>query len=163
MSKHDKEKKKVTPKEFFLHLLSMVTLYTAAISFTVIAFQAVNIWIPDPLSSGYYQLESARGLIRGALAFLIVAFPVYLGTAWMLAKSYRKDQKKRNIWVRKWLVYFTLFLAALIILGSLIALVNALLNGEVTLRFMLKILSVVFVAGSIFGYYLWDEKYYEKA
>jgi hypothetical protein len=154
-------KTKTSPKDFFLHLLSMVTLYASAISFTVIAFQTINIWIPDALAS-YYEPQSARSLIRGALSFLIVVFPVYLLTAWSLSKSYEKDKNKRKIWVRKWLVYFTLFVAAVIILGSLIALVNAFMNGEVTVRFILKFLAVVFVTGSIFGYYLWDEKHYEE-
>lgn len=152
---------KVTPKDFFLHLLAMVTLYASAISFTVIAFQIINIWIPDAVDQ-YFREDGAREAIRGALAFLIVVFPVYLFTTWNLSKSYQKDIAKHKIWVRKWLVYFTLFVAALIIIGSTIALVYTLLNGEITLRFILKLLSVLFVTGSIFGYYLWDEKNYEK-
>ncbi len=150
---------RVTPKDFFLHLLSMLTLYASAISFTVIIFQLVNLWIPDVLER-YYSEESARGLIRGGLSFLIIVFPVYLFTAWALAKSYKKDKERRKLWIRRWLVYFTLFVAAVIIIGSLVVLVNTFLNGEVTLRFILKLLTVLFVAGSIFGYYLWDEKAY---
>lgn len=155
------KKLKVTPKDFFLHLLSMVTLYASAISFTVIAFQLINIWIPDALDR-YYTEQTARDVIRGAVSFLIIVFPVYLLTMWTLVKSYHKDKRKHKLWVRKWLVYFTLFVASLIILGSLIALVYTFMSGEITVRFLLKLFSVLFVTGSIFGYYLWDEKRYEK-
>ena len=157
----DKSKVKTSPKDFFLHLLAMVTLYASAISFTVIAFQLVNLWVPDSLDR-YFAEEGARDLIRGALSFLIVVFPVYLLTSWRLSKSYASDAAKHKIWIRKWLVYFTLFVAAIIIIGSLIALVFTFLNGEITVRFLLKLLSLLFVTGSIFGYYLWDEKNYEK-
>ncbi len=152
---------KVTPKDFFLHLLSMVTLYVSAISVTVISFQAINTWIPDIVDQ-YYSAENAQSAIRTALAFLIVVFPVYLFTSWTLTKSYQKDASKHKQWIRKWLVYFTLFIAALIIIGSTIALVMTFLNGEITVRFILKLLTVLLVTGSIFGYYLWDEKNYEK-
>ena len=161
MDLNKKPSLKTTPKDFFLHLLSMVTLYSSAISFTVITFQAINIWLPDAVEY-FYAEESARELIRGALSFLVVVFPVYLWTSWALANSYKKDRNKRRIWIRKWLVYFTLFVAALIIIGSVIALVYTFLNGEITTRFVLKLLAMLFVTGSIFGYYLWDEKNYEK-
>jgi hypothetical protein len=157
-----KEKKsKVTPKDFFLHLLAMVTLYASAISFTVIAFQVINIWVPDTIDR-YASLDGARDAIRFAVSFLVVVFPVYLFTAWTLAKSYVSDKSKHKVWVRKWLVYLTLFVAALIIIGSLISLVFTFMNGEISFRFVLKLLSVLFVTGSIFGYYLWDEKRYER-
>ena len=161
MDLNKKPSLKTTPKDFFLHLLSMVTLYASAISFTVIAFQAINIGFPDAVEY-FYAEEGARRMIRTALSFLIVVFPVYLWTSWSLARSYKKDSNKRRIWVRKWLVYFTLFVAALIIIGSIIALMNTFLNGEVTVRFLLKLVTMLFVTGSIFGYYLWDEKNYEK-
>lgn len=162
MSK-DEKKVKTSPKDFFLHLLSMVALYASAIAFVVLCFQVINIWIPDALdSNAYYRAQNARSAIRSAISFLIVAFPVYLLTAWNLSKSYKSDKRRRKIWVRKWLVYFTLFVAALIIMGSLIVLVNTFLSGDLTLRFFLKFLVMVFVTGAIFGYYLWDEKTYEQ-
>jgi hypothetical protein len=31
-----------------------------------------------------------------------------------------------------------------------------LLGGELTIRFFLKVLTIAVIAGTIFGYYLWD-------
>ncbi len=49
-----------------------------------------------------------------------------------------------------------LFIAALFVLGDLITLVFYLLNGETTLCFFLKFLSVRAITGGIFVYYLKD-------
>lgn len=134
----------------------MVTLYVSAVAFTVLIFQYVNILIPDPLYPESYVPSSAYRSIRWAIASLVVVFPAYLWTSWFLGKSYTAVPDKRNLRIRKWLIYFTLFAAALIILGDLVTLVFRLLEGELTLRFVLKVFAVFFVAGSVFGYYLAD-------
>ena len=41
-------------------------------------------------------------------------------------------------------------------MGDLIALLNGLLSGELTTRFILKTLCVGLIAGTVFGYYLWS-------
>ena len=144
-------------KDVFLHLLAMVTLYASAISFLVVVFQLINIGIPDPLTADeYYRHEFARRTLRTGLSFLIVMFPVYLGVNWFLQKEYERHQEKVRLRIRLWLIYLTLFIAAIIILVALVMLIDKLLNGELTLRFILKLVSVLFVTGSIFGYYLWD-------
>ncbi|HYE59630.1 MAG TPA: DUF5671 domain-containing protein [Candidatus Kapabacteria bacterium] len=152
-------KPKTSPKDFFLHLLAMVALYVSAVSLTTVVFQLINLSVPDALDQhGYYTADSARRIIRSSLSFLIVFFPVYLYTSWHLHTTYLKDVVKRSLWIRRWLLYFTLFVAALINIFTLVSLVNHLLDGELTLRFCLKVLTIFFVAGSIFGYYLWDLK-----
>lgn len=148
---------KTSPKDVFLHLLAIITLYTSAISFLVLIFQYVNVLFPDPVSpGGYYAVSNYYSRIRWSLSSLIVVFPVYVLTNWFLNKNYSANPAKRNLWIRKWLIYFTLFAAALIIIGDLVTLINNLLGGELTVRFLLKVLAVLFVAGSVFGYYLWD-------
>lgn len=153
-----KVKIKTSPKDFFLNLLSIVALYTSATSFTVAVFQYINLAFPDILEGGqsYWAAQSARTAIRFALSSLIVVFPVYVWVNWFLNKSYAKEPEKRKLRIRRWLIYFTLFAAALIIIGDLVALVNKLLGGEFTIRFILKVLTVFFVAGSVFYYYLSD-------
>jgi hypothetical protein len=95
-------------------------------------------------------------------ASLIIAFPVFLYVSWLLNKAIVKDPEKRSSKIRKWLTYITLFVAAGVIIGDLIALVFNMLGGELTLRFILKVLTVGSIAGSIFGYYLIELRKEEK-
>lgn len=149
---------KTSPKDFFLHLLAIITLYASAGSFVAAVFEYINLAFPDVLegAGSYYAVDAARSTIRFALSSLIVVFPVYVWVNWFLNKNYAKEPEKRNLRIRKWLVYFTLFAAAVVIIGDLVALVNNMLGGEFTIRFILKVLAVFFVAGSVFYYYFSD-------
>lgn len=150
---------KTGPKDVFLHLLAILALYVNAASFLTLIFQYVNILIPDPLEGGgYYLLQSAYSKIRWSIATLIVVFPVYIAVSWYLNKLYLENPARRELKSRKWLLYFTLFAAAGFIIGDLVTLIFNLLGGELTLRFFLKILTVLFVAGAVFFYYLWELK-----
>lgn len=152
------EKARMSPKDIFLHLLSIVTLYASAGSILALLFQYINVYIPDPLEYDYYHFTSAYDTIRLSISLLVVIFPVYIWTTRFLNKSYAEEPEKQNLHIRKWLLYFTLFAAALIIMGDLVSLINTFLNGELTARFLLKILSVFLVAGSVFWYYHADLK-----
>lgn len=140
-----------SPKDVFLHLFSIIALYIVAGSFITLIFQYINLAFSDPLE--YYGAQAAYGAIRWAIASLIIVFPVYAGSVWMLNKGYRENPATRMIRTRKWLIYFTLFAAAAIIAGDLVALVYSLLNGDLTTRFVLKVVTVALVSGSIFAYY----------
>ena len=65
-------------RDVFFHILAMVGLYASATALLILLFQYINLGFQDPLEGGYYATLEARRLIRGALASLIVAFPVYL-------------------------------------------------------------------------------------
>ncbi|MBI2577755.1 MAG: hypothetical protein HYV77_02830 [Candidatus Wildermuthbacteria bacterium] len=146
-------------KEAFLYLISFITLYITAFSFGALVFSFIDRIFPDALS---YSYRGGLAGIRFALASIVIAFPVYLFVQWRLAAAAAKDPERRESKVRKWLSYLTLVIAAGIIIGDLIALVAGLLGGEPTVRFFLKILTVLAITGSIFGYYLWDLQKEEK-
>jgi hypothetical protein len=149
---------KTSPKDVFLHLLAILTLYASAGSLVALLFQYINVLLPDPLEFNRYVLESAYSAIRFSISSLVVIFPLYLWAGWLLNKEFDREPQKRELRIRKWLIYFTLFAAALIIAGDLVTLINRFLEGELTLRFALKVLAVLLVAGSVFGYYLADLK-----
>lgn len=153
---------KTSPKDVFLHLLGIIALYISAGSLISLLFEYINIFFPDPLN--YYSYLSIAGSIRWSMASLIIVFPVYILVSWMLDKDYGMNPEKRELKIRKWLVYFTLFIAAITIIIDLVTLVYNFLGGDLTARFILKILTVLSVAGTVFGYYLWDlrKKYTAK-
>jgi hypothetical protein len=147
--------------EAFMYLLLFLTLYITAFSFGTLVFQFINRWLPD-LAQNPYIYDSTSGTIRMSTSAIIIAFPVFLWMSWLLGKIISKNPEKRSSGVRKWLTYITLFIAADIIIGDLISLVYNLLGGELTLRFVLKVLTVGSIAGAIFGYYLPDIRKDEK-
>ena len=141
------------PRDLFLHLLAIVTLYWSAISFVTLLWQYINYYFPDVLN--YYQ-GSFNEPMRFAIASLIIVFPVFILDSWYLNKIYRKEAEVRESKIRKWLIYLTLFITSLIIIGDLVSVINTFLGGEITARFILKALSILLVAVIIFGYYLDD-------
>ncbi len=147
----------LSAREAFLYLVLFMTLYISAISLGTILFQLVNYLLPETTayvygSNTYYSVEA----VRSATASLIIAFPVFLGVSTLLRRAIARDPEKRGSKIRKWLTYITLFIAAGVIIVDLITLVNALLSGDLVLRFFLKVLIVLVIAATIFGYYLWD-------
>lgn len=156
-----KRKPYLSAREAFLYLVMFLTLYISSFSFGTLLFQFVNRWLPDPLQNGYY-FENIAGIIRQAAAALIITFPIFLFVSWLISSIMARDPDKRGSKVRKWLTYITLFVAAGIIIGDLITLVTNVLAGELTLRFVLKVLVVLLIAGTIFGYYLWDLRQDER-
>ena len=143
---------KSTPRDVFLHLLVFVALYASAVTFITLLFQYINTWYPDPLD--YYT--SVANTIRYSASFLVVMFPVYLLISWIINRDFVRDPARKEIRVRKWLVYLTLFVSALTVIGDVITLVYNFLGGEFTIRFFLKIIVVLMTAAAIFGYYYWD-------
>ncbi len=142
---------KSSPRDVFLYMLTVITLYMSVWRFIDLWFQYIHRFFHDSLKGW-----EASGDIRFSIAALIVVFPVYIGLTWFLRKDTIAHPEKRKMWVRKWLLNFTLFLTALTIIIDLITLINNFLNGEFTMRFFLKVLVVLIVAGAVFGYYFWD-------
>lgn len=148
------EIKRNIPRDVFLHLLSLVTLYWSSISLVALLWQFINYFFPDILNYPYYYGFS--GPIRFAVSSLIIVFPLFVFVSWFLNKIYRKEAQVRDSKIRKWLIYLTLFIASLVIIGDLVSVINTFLGGEIKARFILKALSILLVAGAIFGYYLDD-------
>jgi|SRR3989344_2452613 len=144
--------KRNLPRDVFLHLLAIVTLYWSAVSFVTLLYQYINYFFPLP--SYYYG--GASQFDKFSIASLVIVFPVFLATSWYLNKIYSKEAVVRESKIRKWLIYLTLFIATLVIMGDLVTAVLYLLNGDFTVRFILKVLAILLVAGVIFSYYLDD-------
>ena len=143
---------KSSPRDVFMYLLNIAALYISTFSVSTLLFQYINVAFPDPLNP-YYDPGSP---IRWALASIIIIFPVFLWVSRFLQRDLTANPQKSELKIRKWLAYFTLFAAAILIIGDLVTLIYNFLKGEITASFLLKIFSVLVVAASVFGYYLYD-------
>ena len=141
-------------REAFLYLLLFAALYTAAISFGNVLFVLINRAFPDAA----FTLPAAASaeMLRWGLAYLVISFPAFLLIQRKVRRTLRGDPDLRSSRIRKWLTYLTLFVAAGVLAGDLIALVFFALGGELAVRFILKVGVVAATAGSVFGYYFWD-------
>ncbi len=145
---------KATPRDFFMHLLVFAALYALVVSFLTLILAYLNAAFPDRL--GFYG--DAAGEIIGPSSILMVIFPVFILASWLLGKDLVANPEKREMKFRKWLIHFTLFMAAVTIMIDLISLVSSFYHGELTSRFLLKVLVVLITTVGVFGYYFWDLK-----
>jgi hypothetical protein len=142
----------LSARDAFLYLLLFGTLYVCAYQLGSLLFSLINLGLPNPVNQ--YETAAAERSIRWATATLIVAFPVFLWVSLKLQREIAADPNRRHSAVRRWLTYITLLVAAGVIVGDSVTLVYNLLSGDLTLRFVLKVLVVAGITGTIFGYYL---------
>jgi hypothetical protein len=143
---------KTGPRDVFTHLLAIIFLYVGVFAFGSIIFSLIDIYFPD-LLAGYGSF--VREGLRLPLAILVIVFPFYVALSWYLEKDVDTHPEKRELRTRRWLLYFTLFATTIAIVIDLIVLILSFLQGELTLHFILKILTVLVIAATIFTYYLW--------
>lgn len=141
----------LSPREAFLYLLLFTTLYLSAFNLGGLLFELIEVAVPDPADPVRHGLQ-----VSWNVANLVVAFPVYVLLARRQERELRDEPAARGSKVRKWLTYGTLFVAAGFLIGDLVALVYGFLEGDLTLRFFLKVLVVAAIAGTVFTYYLRD-------
>jgi len=145
--------KRTTPLDFFLVLGMIAALYVSVGSLLTLLFDIINYQFPDALA---YYADPYSGSMRFAVASLVILFPIYLLITWYLDRDYTTYPEKRVFAVRRWLIFFTLFIAGVGVIIDLIVLINTFLGGEITTRFILKVLAVLAVAGGVFWYYILD-------
>jgi hypothetical protein len=144
----------VSARDAFVYLVLFTALYAAAYHLGSLTFDLINLAVPDRSMDASYG-QYVRMAMRWSIASLIVAFPVF---GFMTRKTNREiaeDPGKRRSKVRRWLTYLTLFVAACALIGDVTTLVYNALGGELTVRFVLKVLAVAVIAGTVFGYYLY--------
>ena len=141
-------------REAFLYLVLFASLYAAAISFGNVTFVLINRAFADVAFTP--PAAASAEMLRWGLAYLVISFPAFLLVQRLVRRTLRSDPDLRSSRIRKWLTYLTLFVAAGVLAGDLIALVFFGLGGELAVRFLLKVAVVAAIAGSVFGYYFWD-------
>jgi hypothetical protein len=142
----------LSARDAFFYLLMFGTLYVSAYQLGSLLFAFIDLAYPAGFAE--YVIAGAERSIRWATASLIIAFPVFFWVSIKLGREVSQEPVRRQSAVRRWLTYLTMLLAIGVIVGDLITLTYNLLSGDLTLRFVLKILVVAAIAGAILGYYL---------
>lgn len=141
---------KTTAKDFFLHLGMLVSMYAGVGFILNLFFSIIN--TAYPAVGSYY---SSYSTISFPVAALIILTPVFLILASLIAKAEMLDESKKEIWVKRWSTYLTMFLTGAVAVGDLITVLYVFLDGQdITKAFILKVLVVFVVAAALFGYFL---------
>lgn len=139
----------------FFYLLSLFGLVFAAISSGMILFQVINKLIPDTINySGRFSAEA----LSFAISSVIIAMPVYYWMTSLIQKSLKKGELDKDSQLRKWMTYGIIFVSAVVIIISLIVIINNYLNGDLTSKTALKVLTTIVISGVVLSYYLYNIK-----
>ncbi len=147
---------KLSPKFFFLSFGVLVTLITVVTSFLNLIFDTLNKKFPDALNGVYqygydtYQYEG----IRTAIATLIIIFPVFLVLSYYWNKTAKGGLSHISEVIRKWMLYLIIFLSAIVAVVDLVTLVQYFLRGEITTRFIMKVVTTLLTIGVVGSYHL---------
>ncbi len=147
---------KLTPKFFFLSLGVLVSLIATVTSFLNLVFQTLDKKFPDALNSVYqygyntYSFEAARA----ALATLIIVFPAYLIISHFWRKVVKNGLSHIDEVIRKWMLYLILFMSSIVVIVDLVTLVRYFVSGEITDRFIYKVVITLIIAVFVGWYYI---------
>lgn len=145
-----------SPKYAFYYLLSLFALGFMAVSTGTIIFQIINKNVVDLLASSMTCYEP--GALRSAIAAIIISTPIYYVSSFQINKNLYLGKLKLESGVRKWLTYFILFVSFAAITGYLISIIYNFLDGELTVKFILKTVTALIIAAAVFSYYLYEIK-----
>ncbi len=146
-----------TAKDFFINLGMVGLLYFLVVNVLVLLFRTID----KVFSSGQFSYYNPD--ISFPLAALIVGFPLLLITGYILHAGDAHHPGKKDLPVRKWLSYTTLFIAGAVLVIDLVILLSKFLRGDdLTTAFLLKVLAVFAVALLVFSYYIIDLRYKGK-
>lgn len=143
---------KSSPRDVFMYLLGTAALYFSVSAVLNILFGVIDSRFPDPLNQYYKPSEG----VRWWLALVVVIFPVYLWVSRANFKDIVSSPTKASIKIRRWLLYLTIFLAAILLIGDLVALIFRFLEGDLSAPFALKVVFTFAVGAAVFWYYLYD-------
>ena len=151
------DKPKVTPKDFVLWVGAMLALYTGAVSFISIVFDYINHAFPNPVTNEYYYYDAYSSNVSYEMASLIILTPVFMILMRLIRRGVAADPSRNEIWVRRWALFLTVFLAAATFIIDLIVLLTTYLQGEdLTTGFLLKVLTILLIAGLGFMHFMAD-------
>lgn len=140
----------VSAREALVYGLLFLLLGMICWHVTMLGFRVIETLLPEPDQRYYYSSASS---MRWSIATLIPAVPLFVTLNRKVTRDTAQDSGRRRSLVRKWFAAVTLLLAALALLGDLVAVIYSLLNGDLTLRFAAKAGLIAVVGALVFAYY----------
>ncbi len=140
-------------KDAFLYLLAFITLGTWAIQLGALLFTAIDRTFPNP-AVDYTNATWVTTMLANELASIMVAFPLFLLVTRGIVGGVQRQPERLESPVRKWLTYIALVITASTMIVDVVTFLAYFLRGDLSPRFVLKIVTVLVIAGGVFAYYL---------
>jgi hypothetical protein len=144
----------------FEHILLFISLYVMSMAIGLTLHFFIDKWFPAVQSNGYdsYYSGLQSTVVNGYLAALIVSTPIFAFLFIAIQKRTIENPQIRNLRARKQLIYLTLVVTFLIMLIQVILTVYSLLNGNISLNFLLHLIINLGITSIIFTYYVFQVK-----
>ena len=150
-----------TARSFAIQFSALFSMYVVVIASISLVISVINLWIFDPVD-GPWQYERAVSSIRYSIALLVVFVPIHIVVGYIQHRLRRTEDNTLYVTLTRWLVYLSFVVAGGVAAFQLVSVVLAFLEGELTIRVILKALTIlVFVAAAV-GYYYMDLQQYWK-
>lgn len=144
-------------RDAFLYLLNFITLGFWTIALGNLCYVLIAHAFPDRINPNtphaYGHGESLMYQISWQLAAIIVALPAFFVINRVIDKELARRPDLIESPIRLWLTYIALVIAATIVLIDGIWFLQALLQGELSIRFFLDSLVLLVLGGGTFAYY----------
>lgn len=145
----------LTARDAFVYLILFTALGFSSGYLIALIHSILNILLPAASDSSYVQ-HNATDLIRLSSAVLVIAGPIYLWMTIYTRRQIAQDIGHKRSLVRKWLTYLAMFIAAMFFLGDAVFVIYTFLDGDTSIRFLLKALIIAAINAAIFVFYLRD-------
>jgi hypothetical protein len=137
------------PRNVFLYLLNLLTLYLSAIGTGMLIWGLADHWFPDPI-----QRFSSTGAIRTGISMVVVAFPVFVYISAYMTRKLESGELPATSVLARVMTFATLFIIAVTAIVDLITILYNFLGGDLTARFTIKAFGILAITGLVFLYYL---------
>lgn len=148
-----------TGKDTLLHFGMFLTLMLTIATFLIMLFDAIDAKFVDPLNSynGYFSeaMSSEQAIM---ISTLVVVFPLFLVFAFLIAKEIKKNPIKKDLSMRRSVIYTLLVASTVTVVGTLITTIYNWLLGSTTDSFILKALIIVLMSVVLFFYFFYSLK-----
>ena len=139
-------------RDAFMYALNFITLclWTTAVG------NLLYVLIARAFPGAGEYVDTGISGIAWQLATTIVALPIFIYFNRAIAREMGRRPDVAESPVRLWFTYGALVLAAVIVIGDAVWILQALLLGQLTVRFLLDSLVLLILGGGVFVYYFSD-------
>jgi hypothetical protein len=140
-------------KDAFLYLLAFLTLGIWTFQLGALLFAAIDRTFPNP-AVDYAPGPDATITTANQLASILIGLPLFLILSRGISRGLQQQPERIESPVRKWLTYLALVITASTLIGDGVTFLAYLLRGDLDTRFVLKVATLLVIAGGVFAYYL---------